>query len=86
MPAGAASLAGKKVVVTGSMKGALEGKSRGDVNDLIAALGGSPSSSVSKSTGLLVVGANAGSKLEKATTLGVPVMTEDEFAAAYLGQ
>ena len=81
-----APLAGQKVVVTGSMSGALEGKSRTEVQDLIAALGGTPSGSVSKSTNLLVVGAKAGSKLEKAQSLGVRVLTEAEFAAEYLGQ
>lgn len=73
-------LAGKTVVVTGSMSGPLAGKSRNEVNELIESLGGKSSGSVSKNTHLLVVGQNAGSKLAKATELGVPVMTEDEFA------
>lgn len=81
-----APLAGQKVVVTGSMSGALAGKSRTEVQDLIAALGGTPSGSVSKSTNLLVVGDKAGSKLEKAQSLGVRVLTEAQFAAEYLGQ
>lgn len=79
-----AALAGMTVVVTGSMKGALAGKSRNEVNELIENLGGKSSGSVSKNTSLLVVGEGAGSKLAKATELGVPVLTEDEFAAKYL--
>lgn len=76
-----AALAGKTVVVTGSMKGALAGLSRNEVNELIEANGGKAGSSVSKSTSLLVVGESAGSKLAKATELGVPVVTEAQFAA-----
>ena len=76
----AAPLAGKTVVVTGSMTDALAGKSRNEVNEMIELLGGKSSSSVSKNTSLLVVGENAGSKLAKATELGVPVLTEAEFA------
>lgn len=75
-----AALAGMTVVVTGSMKGALAGLSRNEVNELIEANGGKAGSSVSKSTSLLVVGENAGSKLAKATELGVPVVTEAQFA------
>lgn len=74
-------LAGKTVVVTGSMVGPLAALSRNDMNELIEKLGGKSSGSVSKNTHLLVVGQNAGSKLAKATELGVPVATEDEFAA-----
>lgn len=51
--AGGANLNGIMVVVTGTMKSALKGKSRNDVNDLV----GGRSSSVSRSTGLLVVDA-----------------------------
>jgi len=85
VPANAAvssdALAGKSVVVTGSMVGAFADKSRNDMNELIEANGGKASSSVSAKTGLLVVGEKAGSKLEKARELGIAVMTEAEFAA-----
>ena len=74
-------LAGMTVVVTGTMTGSLAGLSRNDVNDLIARHGGKPSGSVSKATTLLVVGEGAGSKLAKATGLGVQIVTEAEFAA-----
>lgn len=79
--AGSKPLAGMTVVVTGSMKGALAGLSRNEVNELIEKMGGKSSGSVSKTTSLLVVGENAGSKLAKATDLGVAVKTEAEFAA-----
>lgn len=78
------TLEGMTVVVTGSMNGALAGKSRNEVNELVESLGGKSSGSVSKNTSLLVVGEGAGSKLAKATELGVPVLTEDEFATKYL--
>ncbi|MFQ8625059.1 MAG: BRCT domain-containing protein [Candidatus Gastranaerophilaceae bacterium] len=41
--------------------------------------GGKTSSSVSKNTSYVVVGENAGSKLEKAQKLGVIILTEDDF-------
>lgn len=78
-------LHGLNVVVTGSMVGALAGLSRVEVNELIERHGGRASSSVSKSTGLLVVGQKAGSKLAKAKSLGVTVATEEQFAAMLAG-
>lgn len=75
-------LAGMTVVVTGSTKAtALEKYGRNEMNDLIDSLGGRASGSVSKNTSLLVAGEGAGSKLEKAESLGVRVVTPDEFAA-----
>ena len=46
---------------------------------LIRQRGGKPSGSVSKNTSFVVAGEKAGSKLEKAKALGVPVMAETEF-------
>ncbi len=70
-----ASLAGKSVVVTGT----LERYSRKEIEDLIKRLGGKTSSSVSKKTDYVVAGESAGSKLAKAQQLGVPVLSEREF-------
>ncbi len=75
-PAGGA-IAGKTFVVTG----ALERYKRDEIEALIAERGGHAASSVSKKTNYLVAGAKAGSKLEKARSLGVAVLSEDEFAA-----
>ncbi|MBG6134182.1 NAD-dependent DNA ligase LigA [Longispora fulva] len=82
-PAGDASdlpLAGKSVVVTGSMTGPLADLTRNEMNELIERAGGKASGSVSAKTALLVAGDKAGSKLAKAESLGVPVMGPDEFA------
>jgi DNA ligase (NAD+) len=71
----AGPLAGKTLVVTGT----LERYSRKEVEDLIKSLGGRTAASVSKKTDFLVAGAEAGSKLDRARELGVPVLTEVEF-------
>lgn len=71
-----ARLAGKTVVITGTLKSL----SRQEAEDLVRRHGGTASSSVSKKTDMLIAGAEgAGSKLEKARALGVRVVTEDEF-------
>jgi DNA ligase (NAD+) len=70
-------LAGKTVVVTGT----LTRFSREEIHKLIEREGGKPSSSVSSKTSYLVAGEAAGSKLEKARSLGVEVLTEDELLA-----
>ncbi len=68
-------LAGKTVVVTGT----LESMGRKEVQDLIKQLGGKAAGSVSKSTDLVVAGESPGSKLDKAKELGIKVVDEDEF-------
>ncbi len=68
-------LLGKTLVVTGT----LETLSRNEAEALIVKNGGKASGSVSKKTSYLVAGAAAGSKLTKAQTLGIPVLTEQEF-------
>lgn len=75
-------LDGKTVVVTGS----LAAYTRGEAEDLIRALGGKPSSSVSAKTDLVVAGTDAGSKLDKARALGIRVISEEEFRAIALSK
>jgi NAD-dependent DNA ligase len=61
--------------------GALTGFSRQEAEEAIRRAGGRASSSVSKKTDYLVAGSEAGSKLEKATKLGVVVLDEAGFLA-----
>jgi DNA ligase (NAD+) len=68
-------LAGMTVVVTGTLAGA----TREEVSERLEAMGAKVSGSVSKKTGFVVVGENAGSKLDKATALGVRTLDEDEL-------
>ena len=63
------------------LTGTLERFTREEAAGLIEARGGKASGSVSKKTTYLVAGENAGSKLRKANELGIPVLTELEFAA-----
>ena len=53
---------------------------RAGVNDLIEAAGGKSSGSVGKATTMLVAGEKAGSKLDKAQSLGTKILTPEEFA------
>ncbi|MFC4536461.1 NAD-dependent DNA ligase LigA [Sphaerisporangium dianthi] len=73
-------LAGMSVVVTGAMTGPLEALSRTQMNELIEHAGGKASSSVSAKTALLVAGDKAGSKRAKAESLGVKIITPEQFA------
>ncbi len=63
------------------LTGTLERFTREEAARLIEDRGGKSSGSVSKKTTYVVAGENAGSKLRKAGELGVPVLTEEEFAA-----
>ncbi len=69
------ALAGKTVVLTGT----LPTLSRDEASELIRAAGGRTATSVSKKTDLVVAGEEAGSKLERARELGVPVIDEAEL-------
>jgi DNA ligase (NAD+) len=66
---------GKTVVVTG----ALEKFSRAEAHEALRQAGANVTDSVSKNTDYLIVGADAGSKLDKARKLGVKTLTEAEF-------
>jgi len=75
------TLAGLTVVVTGSVPG----YSRDGATEAIVARGGKASGSVSARTDFVVAGDGAGSKLDKAITLGVPVLAADQFEALLSG-
>jgi len=68
-------LAGKSFVFTG----ALERRSREEAGELVQQHGGKLSGSVSKKTDYVVVGADPGSKYDKAKELGVTILGESEF-------
>lgn len=76
-PATGGKLAGKTLVVTGT----LQNYGREEIEELIAQHGGRAAGSVSKSTDYVVAGEKAGSKLEKAQKLGIPALSEAEFEA-----
>ncbi len=78
----AGPLTGRTVVVTGS----LDGFSREEADDAVRAAGGKPAGSVSNKTDYLVAGPGAGSKLAKATELGIPVLDEAGFRRLLAGE
>lgn len=69
------TLEGLTVVVTGS----LPNFSRDEAKEAILVRGGKAAGSVSKNTSYVVAGENAGTKLDKAEQLGIPVLDEDGF-------
>ena len=70
-----ARLTGKTLVVTGT----LQDHTRGEIHEMILAHGGRAASSVSRKTDFVIAGDKAGSKLAKAESLGVPVLSEEAF-------
>ena len=68
-------LAGKTFVLTGT----LPTLTRQEATELVERYGGKTSSSVSKKTGYVIAGEDAGSKLTKAQQINVPILSEEEF-------
>ncbi len=75
---GSNALEGHSIVVTGT----LPTLGRSDAEALIRLHGGKPVKSVSKKTSAVVVGENAGSKLDKAESLNIPIWSEADLLAA----
>ena len=67
------------------LTGTLPTLTRDEAQALIEDAGGKVSGSVSKKTSYVIAGEEAGSKLEKARTLGVPVLDEDGLKALLAG-
>ena len=65
----------KTIVITGT----LEGYGRQELTDILMGKGAKVSSSVSKNTDYVIVGENAGSKLDKANQLGIKTLNEEEL-------
>jgi DNA ligase (NAD+) len=75
-------LSGQTVVITGG----LESLSRDEAKRAVAAAGGKATGSVSRATSFVVAGVDPGSKLQKAESLGVPVIDESAFLAVLAGE
>jgi len=71
------TLAGSVVVVTGS----IPGYTREQAEEAVRAAGGKPTSSVSAKTTVVVAGEGAGSKRDKAESLGIPIVEAQDFAS-----
>jgi DNA ligase (NAD+) len=69
------SVSGKTIVLTGSLRS----MSREEAKARLLELGAKVTSGVSKSTDIVIAGENPGSKLTRATALGIKVLTEDEL-------
>ena len=69
------TLKGKTFVLTGTLKN----MTRNEASDIIKLHGGQTSSSVSKNTSYVLAGESAGSKLDKAQSLGITILTEEDF-------
>ena len=65
----------KKFVVTGTLKK----YNRDEIKEIIENNGGTTSESVSKKTDIVIVGENAGSKYDKAVSLGIEIWDEDKL-------
>jgi DNA ligase (NAD+) len=74
MGAGQQTLQGVSIVITGTLP-----MGRDEIKDLIISLGGKSPGSVSKNTNYVLAGDEAGSKLDKAQELGVPILSWTEF-------
>jgi DNA ligase (NAD+) len=75
----APSVSGKFVGKTVVFTGELARRSRSEAAAIVRSLGGEISSSVTKTTDLVVAGETAGSKLKKAKDLGIKIINENEF-------
>jgi len=75
LPSGSLKLAGQVFVLTGT----LDSLTRGEAEDKIKKLGGKTKDSVGRETSYVVVGAEPGSKYEKAKKLGIKILEEKEF-------
>ncbi len=75
-------LAGKRFLFTGS----LSGLTRGKAEEMVRAQGGEISGSVSKKLDYLVVGQDPGSKLDKARSLGIRILTQEAFERMARGE
>lgn len=75
LPSGSLKLAGQVFVLTGT----LDSLTRGEAEDKIKKLGGKTKDSASRETSYVVVGADPGSKYEKAKKMGLKILAEEEF-------
>ena len=78
VPKSDSPLAGKKVVLTGT----LPNYTRDAAKEILERMGATVSGSVSSKTDIVLAGADAGSKLTKAQELGITIWTEEDFKTA----